>query len=79
MYMEKIYSATTSGKNNIIVFDATTGIRAYNINLGNVNIINGPVITKDKLTVVIEDNKGIKKGKVYSLKTGVVSYSFDVK
>lgn len=79
MYMEKIYSATTAGKNNIFVFDAVTGVRAYSLNLGNVTIVNGPVITKDRLTVVVEDKSGNKKGKVYSLKTGVVSYSFDVK
>lgn len=79
MYMEKLYSATTAGKNNIIVFDVVTGIRAYSLNLGNVTLINGPIITKDRLTVVVEDKNGNKKGKVYSLKTGVVSYSFDVK
>jgi hypothetical protein len=77
--MKKIYSATTTGKNNIIVFDVESGVRAYSLNLGNVTIINGPVITKDKLTVVVEDKNGNKKGKVYSLKTGVVSYSFDIK
>lgn len=77
--MEKIYSATTSGKNNIVVFDAASGVRVYNLNLGNVIIVNGPVITKDKLTVVVEDKNGNKKGKVYSLKSGVVSYSFNVK
>lgn len=77
--MEKIYSATTTGKNTVVVFDVATGVRAYNLNLGNVTIVNGPIITKDKLTVVVEDNKGVRKGKVYSLKTGVVSYSFDVK
>jgi hypothetical protein len=77
--MKKIYSATTTGKNNIIVFDVESGVRAYSLNLGNVTIINGPVITRDKLTVVVEDKSGNKKGKVYSLKTGVVSYSFDIK
>ena len=77
--MEKVYSAAITGKNNILVFDAVSGVKVYSLNLGNVVVINGPVITKDKLTVIIEDKNGNKKGKVYSLKTGVVSYSFDVK
>jgi len=77
--MKKVYSATISGKNNIAVFDAVTGVRSYSLHLGHVNIINGPIITRDKLTVVVEDMQGIKKGKVYSLKSGVLSYSFNIK
>lgn len=77
--MEKVYSAVTTNKNTIVVFDAATGIKSYTINVGNATIINGPVITKDKLAVVIEDSKHNKKSNIYSLKSGVLSYSFAIK
>jgi hypothetical protein len=74
--MDKLYSATVNGKSKIDVFDVNKGVRAYSINLGNITIINGPVITKDKLTIVVKDSSGKTKGKVFTLKTGVLSYSF---
>lgn len=77
--MNKIYSAVLSGPNKISVFDAIKGVRAYTISLGNVTIINGPVVTSDKLTIVVKDSQGKSIGKVYSLKTGVISYSFSIK
>ena len=77
--MEKVYSAAIAGKNTIVVFNVITGVRSYTLNFGSDNIINGPIITKDKLTVVVEDKRGEKKGKVYSLKSGVLSYSFVLK
>jgi hypothetical protein len=77
--MAKIYSAVASGKNMLSVFDVTNGITSYKINLGNVEIVNGPVITQDKLTVVVKDNQGKMQGKVYSLPKGILSYSFQIK
>lgn len=78
-YVEKLYSVAINGKNNLVVFDAEKGVRAYSINLGNVTILNGPIITKDKLTVVVKDVRGKTTAKVFSLKSGVLSYSFIVK
>ena len=74
----KIYSAVISGKNKIDVFDVERGVRSYTINLGNVEIINGPVVTYDKLTVVVRTTAGKTMGKVYTLKSGILSYSFNV-
>jgi hypothetical protein len=76
--MDKLYSATVNGKNKIDVFDVNKGVRAYSINLGNITIVNGPIITKDKLTVVVKDSNNRTKGKVFSLKSGVLSYSFAI-
>jgi len=74
--MEKLYSAVIKGNNQILVFDVIKGVNAYTINMGNVSIVTGPVITKDKLTVVVKDAKNKTTGKIYSLKTGILSYSF---
>jgi hypothetical protein len=77
--MAKLYSAVVASKNSISVFDTETGVSSYKINLGDVEIINGPVITQDKLTIVVKDRSGKMQGKVYTLPRGILSYSFQVK
>jgi hypothetical protein len=77
--MAKMYSAVVSGKNAISVFDVEKGITSYKISLGDVEIVNGPVVTKDKLTVVVKNKQGLMQGKVYSLPKGILSYSFQIK
>jgi hypothetical protein len=77
--MAKIYSAVVSGKNTISVFNVENGITNYKINLGDVEIVNGPVVTSDKLTVVVKNKQGKMQGKVYSLPKGILSYSFQIK
>ena len=74
-----MYSAVTSGKNTISVFDVEKGITSYKINLGDIEIVNGPVVTKDKMTIVVKDRQGKMQGKVYSLPKGILSYSFQIK
>lgn len=74
----KNYSAAVSGKNKIAVFDTSKGVISYTINIGNTEIINGPIVTQDKLTVVVRDKTGKTVCKVYSLKSGVLSYSFTI-
>jgi hypothetical protein len=77
--MAKMYSAVVSNKNTLSVFNVENGIRSYNINLGDVEIVNGPVITQDKLTIVVKNKQGKMQGKVYSLPKGILSYSFQIK
>lgn len=74
-----MYSAVASGKNIVSVFDVEKGITSYKISLGDVEIINGPVVTKDKMTIVVKDRQGKMTGKVYSLPKGILSYSFQIK
>jgi hypothetical protein len=76
--MDKLYSAVLAGKNTINVFDVRKGIKTYSLNLGNVEIVNGPVVTQNKMTVVTKDSYGKMRGKVYSLPKGILSYSFQV-
>ena len=77
--MAKMYSAVVSGRNTISVFDVERGITSYKINLGDVEIVNGPVVTKDKLTIVVKNKQGKMQGKVYSMPKGILSYSFQIK
>jgi len=76
--MNKLYSAVLAGKNTINVFDVKKGIKTYSLNLGSVEIVNGPVVTQDKMTIVTKDLSGKMRGKVYSLPKGILSYSFQV-
>jgi hypothetical protein len=77
--MKKLYSAVVSGNNAINVFDVNKGVKSYTINLSNDIIINGPIITQDKLTIVVKNREGNTRGKVYSLGTGTLSYTFSIK
>jgi hypothetical protein len=76
--MDKLYSAVLAGKNTINVFDAQKGIKVYSLNLGNIEIINGPVVTQNKMTIVTREISGKTRGKVYSLPKGILSYSFQI-
>ena len=77
--MNKLYSAVLVGNNKINVFNVNKGVKSYTINLGNDTVINGPIITHDKLTVVVKTKGGLTKGKVYTLSKGILSYSFQIR
>jgi len=77
--MSKVYSAVASNKNTLSVFDIERGITSFKINLGDVEIVNGPVVTLDKVTIVVKDRQGKMQGKVYTLPRGILSYSFQVR
>jgi len=76
--MHKLYSATVTNNNQITVFDVQKGVRAYSISLNNSTLITGPIITQDKMTIVVKTSQNKNVTKVYSLKSGVLSYSFTV-
>jgi hypothetical protein len=76
--MEKLYSAVLAGKNRIEVFDVQKGVKTYTLNLGNAEVINGPIVTKNKMTIVVRELSGATRGKVYNLPKGVLSYSFQI-
>jgi len=77
--MTKLYSAVLAGKNTINVFDVIKGIKTYSLSLGDIEIVNGPVVTQDKMTIVVKEKCGTTRGRVYSLPKGILSYSFQVK
>lgn len=77
--MKAIYTAVVNGKNKIDVINIEKGIKSYSISLGEVEIVNGPVVTQDKLTIVVKTTNGIMSGRVYILPKGILSYSFQIK
>ena len=77
--MEKLYSAVVNGRNTVNVFDVKTGVKSYSLSLGDVDIVNGPVITQDKMTIVVKTKEGTMTGRVYTLPKAVLSYSFAIK
>ena len=77
--MNKLYSPVLAGKNTINVFDVMKGIKTYSLNLGTAEIINGPIVTQDRMTIVTKEANGNVRGKVYSLPKGILSYSFQIK
>jgi hypothetical protein len=76
--MQKLYTAALMGRNRLQIYDVKKGIRAYTINLGNVDVSMGPIITGDRLTVVVKELSGKQRGKVYTLPKGILSYTFPV-
>lgn len=76
--MQKLYSAVLAGKSTVNVFDVKKGIKVYSINLGDVEIVNGPVVTQDKMTIVTRNKFQEMRGVVYSLPKGIRSYSFHI-
>lgn len=77
--MNKLYSAVLAGRNTINVFDVVKGIKAYSLSLGTSEIVNGPIVTQDKMTIVVKERSGVTRGKVYGLPKGILLYSFQVK
>ena len=77
--MTTLYSAVLTGKNTVKVFDVQKGISTYSLYLGNVEILNGPIVTNNKMTLVVKTHQGRTSGRVYTLPKGVLSYSFEVK
>jgi len=77
--MKALYSAVVSGKNKINVFNIDKGVKSFTISLGDVEIINGPVVTQEKMTIVVKDRNNCMVGRVYTLPKGVISYSFQIK
>ena len=76
--MPKLYTAALMGRNRLQIYDVRKGIKSYTINLGNVDVTMGPIITGDKLTVVTKETSGKTRGKVYTLPKGILSYTFPV-
>lgn len=75
-----ILFTATAIKNIIQVYDVLKGIKQYTINLGsNTEIMSGPVVTGDRLAVVVKKNNSVLEGRVYTLPKGILSYSFNIK
>lgn len=73
-----LYTAVMQSKNNIQIFDVLKGVKTYSVNLGQVEVINGPVVTRDKMTIVIKNSSNHLEGRVYTLPRGILNYTFPI-
>lgn len=73
----KQYIAVLDSATKLVIVDATTGIRINYINVGY-NIVNGPIITGDKCTVIMQKSTGAKFGRIYKLPSGALINQFQI-
>jgi hypothetical protein len=73
-----LYSAALGNQNTIDIINVEKGVVTYRISLAGFQVVNGPIVTADKMTVIIKDSVGRTTGRVYSLPKGILSYSFQV-
>lgn len=75
--MIKQYLAVLDGPTRLLIVDAQSGIRVNYINVGY-NIVNGPIITGDKCTIIMQKSTGVKFGRIYKLPSGSLINQFQI-
>tara|TARA_R100000805_G_C3601395_1_gene102074 strand:- start:116 stop:352 length:237 start_codon:yes stop_codon:yes gene_type:complete len=74
---DKIYTVSTAGKGRVNIIDATTGVVVNHFTYQG-EIIQGPNVTGNKTSYIVEYPNGEKKGFLRKLPQGVVINSFVV-
>lgn len=77
--MHKSMFSAVADKNSIKIFNLENGARVFTVNVGGSEIVNGPVVTGDRMSFVVKDCHGKLTGKVYSLPRGQLKYTFIAK
>jgi len=75
--MTKQYLGVLDGTSKIAIIDASSGIRVNYVNVGY-PIINGPIITGDRCTVILQKTGGAKFGRIYKLPSGALINQFQL-
>jgi hypothetical protein len=75
--MIKQYLAVLDSPTRLLIVDAQSGIRVNYINVGY-NIVNGPIITGDKCTIIMQKSAGTKFGRIYKLPSGSLINQFQI-
>ena len=75
--MKKIYVAALEGPNKFAIIDASSGIKLNHVSVGGM-IINGPIVTGDKATVIVQKTSGAKLGKIYNMPSGSLQTQFEI-
>jgi len=73
----KQYLAVLDGATKLAIIDAESGIKINYINVGY-NIINGPIITGDRCTVIMQKTAGPKFVGIYKLPSGALQNKFQI-
>jgi hypothetical protein len=72
-----MYVAALTGPDRFAIIDAASGIRVNTVSTGG-KIINGPVVTGDKVTVIIQRSDTAKLGKIYNMPSGSLQTQFSL-
>lgn len=75
--MKKLYTAALTGPDKFVIIDANTGIKINTISTGG-KIVNGPIVTDDKVTCIIQKSSGAQMGKVFNMPSGSLSTQFEL-
>jgi len=75
--MAKMYLAVLEGPEKISIVDVNTGIKTNYVNTGG-KIINGPIVTGNLFTVVVQKNSGAKMARIYNMPSGTLHNQFEV-
>lgn len=72
-----MYVAALTGPDRFAIIDASSGIRVNTVSTGG-KIINGPVVTGNKVTVIIQRNDTATMGKIYNMPSGSLQTQFSL-
>ena len=73
----KQYLAVLDSATKLAIIDAESGIKINYINVGY-NIVNGPIITGDRCTIIMQKTSGTKFGRIYRLPSGALQNQFQI-
>ena len=73
-----LYSAVLGSKNTIDIINVEKGVTTFRVSVQGFDVVSGPVVTGDKMTVVVKDKLGKTTGRIYTLPKGILSYTFQV-
>jgi hypothetical protein len=72
-----MYVAVIDSPEKLVIVDASSGIRINYINVGG-KIINGPIVTGDRVTVITQKSSGTKMGRIFKLPSGTLINQFNL-
>jgi hypothetical protein len=73
----KAYSVVVDGMNSLRVFDANTGTTVRSLKLQE-SIHSSPVVVNDRVTVIVQNSSGKRKGIIFKLPGLSQVFSFPV-
>lgn len=74
---KKTYSVIVDGLNSLRVFDANTGTTVRSLKLQE-TIQSSPVVVNDRVTVIVQNSSGKRKGIIFKLPALSQVFSFPV-
>ena len=74
---KKAYTVVVDGLNSLRVFDANNGSTVRSLKLAD-TITSSPVVVNDRVTVIVQNSSGKRKGIIFKLPSLSQVFSFPV-